>query len=118
MENKINEINGNIEVAFARLIGPLCIMSKIESFKKIKEELDELVAIISKWGAKFQYEKDLNFIDRDELLNVYNRMDKIKENYLYNPNIGDESELSDEIVIWMLELMNLRKELIDIKGGK
>lgn len=41
-------------------------------------------------------------------------MDKIKEDYLYDGSIGTESELSDEIVIWMYEIMKLRKTLIEI----
>lgn len=32
-------------------------------------------------------------------------MDKIKEAYLYDGSIGNESELNDEIVIWMYEIM-------------
>ena len=32
-------------------------------------------------------------------------MDKIKEAYLYDGLIGNESELNDEIVIWMYEIM-------------
>ena len=34
-------------------------------------------------------------------------MDKIKEDYLYDNTPGNE--LSDEIVIWMYEMMELRK---------
>mgnify|MGYP000652471426 CR=1 FL=1 len=41
-------------------------------------------------------------------------MDKIKEDYLYDNTPGNE--LSDEIVIWMYEIMKLRKKLIEMKG--
>lgn len=40
-------------------------------------------------------------------------MDKIKEDYLYDNTPGNE--LSDEIVIWMYEIMQLRKNLIEMK---
>lgn len=46
-------------------------------------------------------------------VNIYNRMDKIKEEYLYDGSIGSESELSDEMVIWMYEIMKLRKKLYE-----
>ena len=45
-------------------------------------------------------------------------MNKIKEAYLYGGLIGTESELSDEIVIWMYEIMKLRKTLIEIEKIK
>ena len=72
----------------------------------------------SSWGAEFQTKRNLGFVKSDELLNVYNRMDKIKEDYLYDGSIGTESELSDEIVIWMYEIMKLRKTLIEIEKIK
>lgn len=42
-------------------------------------------------------------------------MEKIKDDYLYDSQIGIESELSDKIVIWMFEVMKLRKKLIEVK---
>ena len=54
-----------------------------------------------------------NFITPNEIIEIYNRMDKIKEDYLYDNTPGNE--LSDEIVIWMYEIMKLRKKLIEMK---
>lgn len=103
-----------IEVAFARLIGPLAIMNELETYKNIHEELLDLFHVIVKWGTRFQIEKNLDFIIPNEIIEIYNRMDKIKEDYLYNNTPGNE--LSDEIVIWMYEIMKLRKKLIEMKG--
>lgn len=103
-----------IEVAFARLIGPLAIMNELETYKNIHEELLDLFHVIVKWGTRFQIEKNLDFITPNEIIEIYNRMDKIKEDYLYDNTPGNE--LSDEIVIWMYEIMKLRKKLIEMKG--
>lgn len=102
-----------IEVAFARLIGPLAIMNELETYKNIHEELLDLFHVIVKWGTRFQIEKNLDFITPNEIIEIYNRMDKIKEDYLYDNTPGNE--LSDEIVIWMYEIMKLRKKLIEMK---
>ncbi len=103
-----------IEVAFARLIGPLAIMNELETYKNIHEEPLDLFHVIVKWGTRFQIEKNLDFITPNEIIEIYNRMDKIKEDYLYDNTPGNE--LSDEIVIWMYEIMQLRKKLIEMKG--
>ena len=42
-----------IEVAFARLIGPLAIMNELETYKNIHEELLDLFHVIVKWGTRF-----------------------------------------------------------------
>lgn len=104
-----------VETAFSRLIGPLAIMMKIESYSKSYDEIKDLFDIVTNWGAKYQKTHDLSFIDSDELLNAYNRMDLLKEEYLFDTNLGYENELSDEIVIWMYELMELRKNQIERK---
>ena len=117
-EKEIYSMECEIEIAFARLIGPLAIMIELEAYKDIRSELLDLFKIVVKWGAEFQIKRNLDFVKSDELLNIYNRMDKIKEAYLYDGLIGNESELNDEIVIWMYEIMKLRKKLIEMKGDK
>ncbi len=102
-----------IETAFNRLIGQIAIMSKLDSYAPDKEELNDLLDIISNWGAKFQLQLNLSFISSEELLDIYNRLDKLKEKYLYESSLGDEAELSDKAVIWMWELMLLRKKQIE-----
>ena len=98
-EKEIYSIECELEIAFARLIGPLAIMTELKVYKDIRSELLDLFKIVVKWGAEFQIKRNLDFIKSDELLNVYNRMDKIKEDYLY-------------------EIMKLRKKLIEMRGDK
>lgn len=114
-ENRLNDsdIRGKIDIAFARLIGPLAIMNELKSYESSQEEIHNLLNIITKWGAKFQSVQNLSFINSYEILNVYNRLDALKDKFLFDTNLGFESELSDEIVIWMYELMELRKTQIE-----
>ena len=104
---------GKIDIAFARLIGPLAIMNELKTYESSKEEIHNLLDIITKWGAKFQNTQNLSFIGSEEILNVYNRLDALKDKFLFDTNLGYENELSDEIVIWIYELMELRKKQIE-----
>lgn len=104
----------DIKIAFYRLIGPLSIMSILDSYKEAHFEIKELLDIITSWAAQFESKQTLSFISREELLNVYNRFDKLKDRFLFDTKLGNENELSDEIVIWMWEIMELRKK--QIKG--
>lgn len=110
---KDSYIRGKIDIAFARLIGPLAIMHELKSYESSKEEIKNLLDIIVKWGAQFQNLQNLSFINSYEILNVYNRLDALKDKFLFDNNLGFENELSDEIVIWMYELMELRKIQIE-----
>ncbi len=110
---KSSDIRGQIDIAFARLIGPLAIMNELKSYENSHKEIQNLLDIIIKWGAKFQSTQNLLFITKDEILNTYNRLDALKEKYLFDNNLGFENELSDEIVVWIYELMELRKEQIE-----
>ena len=114
-ENRLNDsdIRGKIDIAFARLIGPLAIMNELKSYESSQEEIHNLLNIVTKWGAKFQSVQNLSFINSCEILNVYNRLDALKDKFLFDTNLGFENELSDEIVIWMYELMELRKTQIE-----
>lgn len=116
LNKKKYKVQSDVEVAFARLIGPLAIISVLDSYNEEHQEIKKLLKIVVDWGANFQEKGNLNFITSDELLNIYNRLENIKDKYLYNDKIGNESELSDEIVIWMWEIMRLRKILIEFEG--
>ena len=106
-------IRGKIDIAFARLIGPLAIMNELKSYESSHEEIHNLLDIVIKWGAKFQSVQNLSFIQSDEILAVYNTLDALKDKFLFDANLGLENELSDEVVIWIYELMELRKIQIE-----
>ena len=88
-------------------------MNVMNSFKDKHKDINQLLETIVKWAAEFQTNRDISFITNDEILKVYEGCDELKDKYLFDNNLGNESELTDEIVIWVLELMTLRKKLIE-----
>ncbi|MBR2833292.1 MAG: hypothetical protein IKE75_02550 [Bacilli bacterium] len=104
---------GEIDVAFARLIGPLATMGALNIFKDDHEEIKKLLDIVVNWSAEFQLKRTLSFISREELLDIYERIEKLKDKYVYDVSLGDDNELSDDVSIWMWEIMLLRKKQIE-----
>ena len=115
---KRNYSKREVEIAFARLIGPLATVTGIESYKEAHEEYKELLDIIIKWSADYMITRKLSLIHHKELLDVYNRLEDLRGKWLFDDNLGEESELADEIIIWMWEVMELRKLEIEKKGKK
>ena len=114
MNKEENKIISEIEVAFSRIIGPLSIMNNMDSFKDNHKDINKLLEKVVKWASEFQKNRNLSFITSDEILKVYEQCDELKDKYLFDKNLGDESELTDEVVIWVYELMLLRKKQCDI----
>lgn len=110
---KTDNSKREVEIAFARLIGPLATVTVLESYKEAHQEYKELLSIILKWSADYMITRKLSLIHHEELLNVYNRLENLKSRWLFDANLGEESELADEIVIWMWEVMELRKSEIE-----
>ena len=115
--DEVNTI-GEIDVAFARLIGPLATMGVLDIFKDDRDEIKNLLDIVVNWSAEFQLKRTLAFISREDLLDVYERIEKIKDKYVYDVSLGDDNELSDDISIWMWEIMLLRKKQIEMESEK
>lgn len=65
-KKELYKVECEIEVAFTRLIGTLAIMQELELYKDICDELSNLFKTIVSWGAKFQIERNLNFITKEE----------------------------------------------------
>ncbi len=106
----------NISLAFTRLLGPLSIVTVLDSYKEIRSEYIELFSIILNWAAEYEIKKDLSLINQVPLLDVYYKLDKLKEKCLFDLKMGEESELADEIVIWYEIIMYLRKTQLEMKG--
>ena len=85
-------------------------MTRLNSFNDSQNEIQELLGTIINWGADFQKKNSLNFISSEQLLDVYNRLENLKDKFFYDRTLGKESELSDKAVIWMWKLMLLRKK--------
>lgn len=107
------QLSAQIEIAFYNLIDTLVAMTKHDSYVPDGEVLNNLLKVVLKWQKNFQVQRKLAFISREELLEVYNQFEDLKEKYLYDSSLGNEAELSDKAVIWMWEIMLLRKKQIE-----
>lgn len=120
MENNdkkdLYEVESKLYVALTRLIGPLSMMAKLKTYQNDHKEIKQILDKIVEWSTKFQTIRNLDFITPDELLDIYNKLDKLKEKYIFEVDTGNEDELTDEAVIWLSEIMQLRKKIIDMRG--
>lgn len=105
----------NVEEAFHNLMKSIKKITTLDSYSNDHKTYGELLLIIADWSEDYMKNNQLSRINHEKLLDVYNKLDRLKEKWLFNLKLGKESELADEVVIWMWELMELRKLEI---GGK
>lgn len=118
LQKNLYEIESKLYVAFARLIGPLSMMANLKTYQNDHKEIKQILDKIVEWSTKFQTIRNLDFIMPSELLDTYNKLDKLKEKYIFEIDTGNEDELSDEAIIWLSEIMQLRKKLIYMRGRR
>lgn len=99
----------NIRFAFNKLLGPLATASEYKEFGNKREEYSDILKIVAKWSCEYEDKKTLIYIDYKEILSVYYKVEELNDDLLAN----SKSEISDEIVIWLWEIMVLRKKQID-----
>lgn len=99
----------NIRFAFDRLIGPLAIATMYEQFEDKKKDYLKILPIIIKWASEFETKKTLVYIDNNEILAIYNKLEELNDELVCEV----DSEISDQIVIWLWSLMELRKKQIE-----
>ena len=111
-----NEPNyNNIRFAFDRLIGPLATATVYEEYGDNRKEYSEALSVILRWSADYEKTQTLIYIQREELLSIYYKLRELNDELIYTSN----SEMSDQIVIWLWDLMLLRKKQIeDWEKGK
>ena len=105
-----NEPNyNNIRFAFDRLIGPLATATVYEEYGDKRKEYSAALSVILRWSADYEKTKTLIYIQREELLSIYYKLEELNNELIYT----SDSEMSDEIVIWLWDLMLLRKKQIE-----
>lgn len=114
-KKKIKDIGKEIADTFFKIKNVLKEMCSYQSYNEAYEELNDLLTVFTLWEKNFKKTGTLDFITPKELLDIYYKIEDIKDRYLYNSSIGNEGELSDYLSIWMWNLMVLRKDIIDIE---
>lgn len=104
----------NIKFAFDRILGPLATATSYEPFGKRKKDYADILPIIIKWSVEFEIKKTLVYIDHNEILSIYNKLEELNDELICEV----DSEISDQIIIWLWSLMVLRKKQIENLEGE
>ena len=94
---------------FNKLIGYLELIISFDSYKNAREEYEEILITIKKWYEYYNKNKNLIIIEPTKINEMYEKLEDLKTEWLFSKELGNESELSDQVVIWIIELMKLRK---------
>lgn len=92
-------INKKIISDFANLIGNLEICINLESYSKVKKEYKSVLDEMLKWVISYYNNKNLDIVTREKSLEIHSTLERIKWKILSDKKIGDESLLSDDILI-------------------
>lgn len=97
---------------FTKIILYLNDILSFESYSSARDEYIHVLNRVEKWQVEYLKNNSLLDIDSSEMNEIYECLEDLKTKWLFSYDLGSESELSDYVVIWMIELMNLRnKEL-------
>lgn len=97
---------GNISNLFVRLIGYINLILQFESYKENYSDYSEILNFINNWAVVYEEKRTLNFINNNDLINIYEKADDLQTKYICNDKMGSESEFSDYVVnlIWGLRV--------------
>ena len=83
---------------FVRLIGYLNLILQYDSYMEDYNEYSKILDFINKWALEYENKRNLNFIDNNELIAIYEKADELQTKYICNDKMGSESEFSDYIL--------------------
>ncbi len=107
---------GNISNLFVRLIGYINLILQFDSYKEDHDEYKKILDFIYKCAVQYEIKRNLDFIDNNELVSIYEKADDLQTKYICNFKMGSESEFSDFVLnlLWDLRIFykkSLNKEL-------
>jgi hypothetical protein len=91
-ENKIRD--------FSILLGYIRIAMKMDSYSDVSDKYGQISDVLSSWVKDYILHKNFDSITHEESIQIYKMIDCIREDKLFNKNIGSEKDLSDQILIW------------------
>lgn len=92
-------INRKLVSDFADIIGNIEIAINLDSFKNVKETYEMILSELTKWIKNYYLNKNFDIVTYDKSLEIHTLLDEIKWELLTNKEIGDESLLTDDILI-------------------
>lgn len=95
----VNEFNSNIK-NFAIILGYLDIALNLETYERVKDKYIKVKTILEEWIIQYNLNKNFDNIAYEQSLQIHNVLDDVKEEMLFDKEIGDEKLISNEILIW------------------
>ena len=92
-------INRKLVSDFANIIGNIRIAISLDSLKAVKDDYEMVLNELLKWVNYYYENKNLDIITHDDSLKIHNLLDEIRDELIFNSQIGMESMLSDDILI-------------------
>ncbi len=107
-------INKRLVSDFANIIGNIEIAIRLDSFKNVKDTYKVIVDKLLKWVQSYYINKNFDIVTYEESLEIHTSLEEIKWNLLTNKEIGNESLLTDDILIRYEVIMKaINNERID-----
>lgn len=111
-------INKKLVSDFANIIGNLEIAIQLNSFNDVKESYKMILNTLLEW-VKYYYENNnFDVVTHEKSLEIHNLLEEIKWKLLPNKEIGDESLLTDDILIRyevIVKTINVERMMINGK---
>ena len=95
----LSEFNSNIK-NFSIILGYLDIAINLDAYKDVKDKYLNIKTIIEEWIIQYNINRNFNKVTHEQSLQIHNILDDVREEILFNKNIGDEKLISNEILIW------------------
>ncbi len=92
-------INKMLVGDFSKIIGNIEIAIQLDSFKDIRKDYQMILEKLLQW-IKYYYDNgNFKIITYEESLKIHELLEEIKWKMITNKNIGDESMLTDDILV-------------------
>lgn len=111
-------INKKLVSDFADLIGNIEIAIQLDSFKDVRDTYQIILNSLLKWIKSYYINKNFDVITREESLEIHTLLEEIKWKLLTNKEIGNESLLTDNILIRYEVIMKTINDEGRIINGK
>lgn len=92
-------INRKLVNDFANIIGNIRIAISLDSLRAVKDDYEMVLNELLKWVNYYYKNKNLDIITYDESLKIHHLLDNIRDELIFNKQIGMESMLSDDILL-------------------
>ena len=102
-----------VKKCFFNIIGYITMILQYDSYSEAHSDYQNALDTISKMLILYEKKRNIALINEKDLLDLYNQLDALQTQYIYNKNMGSECELSDYAVNWMWNLMYVRKNIIE-----